>query len=633
VYSLGGWLSKRRVARAVALVALFCGLRVLLALTLHDITPVRVTASGSLDARFPPERVIDHSTVEALTLHDYWLLPNELDGWLRLELDGEYRLDRLQILNTRNGKHSDRATDRYSVELLGASGSSFFTDHLPAYPAWHDQAFPGTLVHAVIIHVEGYQGHGGGLDEVALTGRPASGLAAHRDDLLALLGCGLLGALLLRWPVRWRVAITSERICLVVLALSLVIVGQRLLRFSSAVSSLEWGLVFDIRELDTLAKVKTFFANLVIPIPPLLALLEVASQQLTGNNDFVIKTLYKGSIVGSYLAALWLSYPSIPRMLTTFSVSLLFMVSTVLMHRDNPQLYDPVFPFLVLIFLVLLSAASAVGQQAARRSRGWWAAAGLCLSVVGLTRPFAILLVFGAVIFVACSLPRPRRHLLPFVLGACLLCVPWHAYLYVRHGQFTISNHTGFNLEHAWPMVPLPALVSEDISPPNRPFNNPQHLINSRRIQAAVLRYAVENPGLALRNIAQRVEIMTQARTALDSSLDPKPRVLSVYQMVARVLSWLLLVGLTLRLVAWGRVRCSWFRAAGGQPPRPAPYDPVSGLLLGLTAATLVLLAVGDAGEEYRFMISLLPLLAAVPSLTLNYQRRSVRSPSRAASR
>jgi hypothetical protein len=507
--------ARPRLVVAAAAVVAFILLRLLLSLTTHDVKVQWVTASATLgnDDHFGPAKAVDRSTVEAASLQNYWLLPNTTPGWIRLELGREYLLDEIAVLNTRNGLGADRRTNQYRIALVGPNRPEPIAGVLPPYPNWERHRLSATAS-AVVVYVESFEGLGGGLDEVSLTGRPA-GLGRHQDTLLALLLTAAMVLIALRAPPRLRAALTRERLCLLGLGLALTVIGQRLLRFSTSVSVFEWGLAFQASEFDTLKKTAAFFSSLRIPLPPLLAFLEILSYRLTGTSDFVIRTVYKVSIVGGYLGALWLAYPRLGRMIATFAVSVVFLASTVAIHPGNPQVYDVVYPFLNMVFLVLLAG----GLRAAPGSRVrlvLLGLAGLTLSVVGLTRPFAVFLLPLVVLLVVRRLKlRQRREVLVFVAGICLLALPWHLQLLVRHGQPTMSNHTGFNLRNAWPMVPMPPLIPEDRTLPNRWFNNPQHIVNSHLVQGAILGYIVQHPGLALVNVGRRLNAMLDAKTVV----------------------------------------------------------------------------------------------------------------------
>jgi hypothetical protein len=82
------------------------------------------------------------------------------------------------------------------------------------------------------------------------------------------------------------------------------------------------------------------------------------------------------------------------------------------------------------------------------------------------------------------------------------------------------------------------------------------------------------------------------------------------YQPLVRLLLLLALIGAGKRLVYW-----RW----GG--------DTVAAVLLVLTVGSLIMLAVGDAGEEARFVISLLPMLAVVPSLRVDHDLEPAAAP------
>src|SRR5439155_6379857 len=231
----------------------------------------------------------------------YWILLDGTSGWIRLDLPGESRLNRVSLLNTRNGLGFDRRTRAYRVELIGPGGSSSFPGDLPAYPRWGQLDLPGTPVTAVVVHIDGHDGRGGGLDEISLEGHPAHGLGAHRETIWALVLTAALVLLGLRAPARLRAAATPQRLCFVVLGVVLVAIGYRLLRFSTSVSVFDWDLTYKAGDFDTWAKTRAFFANLRIPLPPVLAFLEIGAFRATGSSELVIRTLYKASIVGGYL--------------------------------------------------------------------------------------------------------------------------------------------------------------------------------------------------------------------------------------------------------------------------------------------------------------------------------------------
>jgi hypothetical protein len=601
--------ARPRLLTALVAVGVFVALRLLLSLTTHELTVARVTASGTAGppGRYAPEKVVDGCTIEAASLYNHWLLPERTAGWIRLDLGGAYELDEIALLNTRNGLGADRRTRRYHLELVDAKAPEPIAGVLPPYPRWQHHPLASTAT-AVIVHIDDFEGVGGGLDEVTLVGRPAGGPGRYRDTILAVLLTATL-VTLWRWsPGRLRAALTRERLWLLGLGLALAVIGYRLLRFSNSVSVFEWGLVYQASEFDTWAKTRTFFAELRMPLPPLLALLEIVSYRLTGTSDFVIRTLYRASMVGGYLGALALAYPSVRRMVLTFVVSHVFLASTMFIHPGNPQVYDVVYPFLIVSFLVLLRAALRA-RSGARAQLVLLGLAGLVLSVVGLTRPFAIFLVPIVSLLVVRRLGlKRRREVATFLAGVALLALPWHLHLLVSHGQPTMSNHTGFNLHNAWPMAPMPGLIPEDRKPPNRWFNNPQHIVNSRRIQSAIGGWIAAHPWLAVRNVLRRVDAMLEGKTVvLPSRLQPDDDVLLAYQPLVRLLMLLALIGAGVRIARWRR---------GG--------DTVGACLLVLTVGSLLLLAIGDAGEEARFVISLLPMLAVVPGLRVEHDLEEV---------
>src|SRR5262249_45234741 len=100
----------------------------------------------------------------------------------------------------------------------------------------------------------------------------------------------------------------------------------------------------------------SFLRELRVPIPPVISALEIASFQWSGSTDLVTKYLYRASLVGTYVLALWFTYPSIPRLFASFFVSVVFLWTTTLIHPLNPQVYDMLLPFFIFLFLALMSS-------------------------------------------------------------------------------------------------------------------------------------------------------------------------------------------------------------------------------------------------------------------------------------
>jgi len=131
-----------------------------------------------------------------------------------------------------------------------------------------------------------------------------------------------------------------------------------------------WLNMFDVRDFPDFHSLINFILNLRVAIPPILATLEVWNYQLNGSTDFVLVYLYRGALIGSYILALRLAYPSILCMLATAVAELVFIYGSVLVHPGNPAIYDACYPFFILLALCFLKQAGQ--RQADHVSHGWW---------------------------------------------------------------------------------------------------------------------------------------------------------------------------------------------------------------------------------------------------------------------
>jgi hypothetical protein len=180
----------------------------------------------------------------------------------------------------------------------------------------------------------------------------------------------------------------------------------------------------------------------------------------------------------------------------------------------------------------------------------------------------------------------------------------WHLHLWRQHGQLVWTNHTGFNLQRAWPMVEYPPLVAEVNSAPlaadRQPnLDTPEHSENSRRIQAAVMAYIRAHPGEAARHGFLRLQTFLAVRTDTYDWRPDNPGL--------RYYRWAVWAGL-----AWLMTQIAVAVIAALRRNRMAFVAPESQLIL-MTVGLILLLSMAEAHEEARLMVSLLPFLAALP--------------------
>lgn len=368
-----------------------------------------------------------------------------------------------------------------------------------------------------------------------------------------------------------------------------------------------WMCVFLFSDLATPDQVADFAANLLIPVPIALSLLEIAVYKTFGSTYLITHVLYRCSLVFSYVLAIYLCSESRNRLLFCTFASFVFLWCTVLIHPGNPQLYDIIFPFVNLLFIIALKHVRTDdgASESTVASLLLCVLAGFGLSMVELLRPFVFLLMPFLLFCVYQKLKRmPIKYFMCFLVPVLLFSGSWHVYIAARHGQITWSNHSGFNLMRAWPMVERPLLVPEPNDQPLAPghlanLNTLEHLENSRRLQAGLLRFLVTHPLESLENIVVRLCTFLTVPTKLSLNDPPYPEL-----WLYRVLVWLgcLAVVRNLVVLAYRTVSSRSLDRFG---------DPAN-ILSCMALAYIILMAVGDAGEESRFWISVLPLLAAL---------------------
>lgn len=367
----------------------------------------------------------------------------------------------------------------------------------------------------------------------------------------------------------------------------------------------QWMRIFHPSDIESWEDFSHFLGNLRVPIPIWLGVLEIAEYRWTQDLVVSVGWLYRVALVASYLLAIRVSASNSRVGLWLTSVlSVVYLLGTRIVHQGNPQSYDVVFPCLMLVYLVLVDRV-APGDLTARRASIQSGAAGVALSLAELTRPFALPMLLFLVPATVALLHRVRPRLaLLFIAPIVVLSGGWHAIQFVRHDQILLSNHRGFNLIRGWPMVPRPPLVEEVHDAPLAPtrwpnLNTDEHGENSRRLEAAVVAYVVANPRRSAVHALRSTCAFLSVKTSI-YEFDPESPVLPVYRLaVWAALPWLLfqafrfLRGILYR--EWGRLI--------------APQSQ----LIAITCASIAVLAVGESGEAARFIVTLLPLLAALP--------------------
>lgn len=368
--------------------------------------------------------------------------------------------------------------------------------------------------------------------------------------------------------------------------------------------AISWMNIYRFDDFSSIGDMVRFMGELRVPIPPHLAALEISTALLTNNPPVGLVTLiYQVSLFGAYfLVLVMVPFSRLP---WAFLLTIIFLENTTIVHPGNPQLHDVLFPFLILAFFVTIRGASK--QTSLRMMMLACFTAGFTLSMLELTRAFVFYVLPVLLAFSYMSLRHlPRRALLTFLAPIILFSGTWHVHLLLSHGQVIASNHTGFNLHRAWAMVPQPEFIPADNAPlgPDRweNLNNPQHIVNSRRLQSAIVEFALQRPVGSTSHIINRISELLEPQTGV-YDYQPSDWLFGLYRLAVRIASGLLIINLLLLFVELVKRPRHSFKLL---------TLPENTLIL-LASFTVFVLAVGESGEEARLVITVLPLFALLP--------------------
>lgn len=402
-----------------------------------------------------------------------------------------------------------------------------------------------------------------------------------------------------------RLAITDPRVVLSQMAF--VMIGINLVAGMDSIPSVSWMFMHfpeDFKDYSW-AAIFDFMWGLRTGIPPVLAGLELVCVKLTGSANWVTIFGYQVALISAFLLAMHLARATPFRYGLSVLVSGVFLYSTVLVHPGLPVSYDLFFPLFFLLFVTFMRWAT----DDVRRSSAIFLAAlsGFFLAMTELSRPFVIYWMPVMLVMAWRMLGRSRKVWLGFLAPVVMISGLWHTHLYLDFRQLTFTNHTGANLARGWPQVVHDKPIDETQGVAVRPGrwfdrNTEVHTQNSRMLERAVLKYWRDNPWASARYMAYRLRELLSAKTQLYSH-DPQSWVFWFYGPLVWVTVGILLGG----AFVWSRKACGLekgidWKAHGGDI-----------IVTGFTLYCLLVLAIGEAGEEARLLISVLPMLAVCP--------------------
>ena len=385
--------------------------------------------------------------------------------------------------------------------------------------------------------------------------------------------------------------------------------GLIILRKNVGTPSISWMLVFNFSDFNNLHDLMGYIQNLRTGIPPLLSIFEIIVWLVTKNPQIPLVTiwLYRGSLIFSYILAIILFKKTIREKVFVFLLSIFFLTTTALIHPGNPQIYDAIFPFLILLYFFLLEKSKNLYiSKHSKLSLTLIVFASITLCNIELLRPFAIIFlpiaILAFIFFINDFVKNKTKILLAFLIPIILISVGWHVKLLVfNDGQFLWSNHSGYNYSRLWAdYTGVPELLEEEKplqSDRWANLNTETHYENSNTLSSFITQYILDHPFQSIQVINKQILTYLSA-----------PVVTNNHVVSSR---WLYFYPYVLLLCFVNLFYQVFFEIT----PRFLKIKNVlvhnENIIILFTFLIFIVSAIGEKGEEARFIISFLPLLAA----------------------
>lgn len=385
-------------------------------------------------------------------------------------------------------------------------------------------------------------------------------------------------------------------------------------RYGNSVPSFTWSWVYAEDEFIEICQswdlIKTFYRDLRVPIPPVIAGLEILSYHLSGNFDLVTIYLYCVLVFAAFFLSILALKRGIAGYWWSAAQALIFIWATSKIHPLNPQIYDLWVPCFFLLYVILLRHAGDP-KRGASYSILLAFLSGLSLALVEMARPFVFVLLPFLLVFSIIHLIKKRWPVwIFFVVPIILISGGWHLKLYLfNDGQLLSTNNSGFNLRRCWePVLPLPE-AEVKLEDGWKQYNNPRHIEVSNELKSKVVHFILTHPFISAKHTTDRIselfapmtkDVVMPLQLGIAKPLPANHPWLPVYILFVR-LSWLFW------LICLVHALQQWLRA-----PSVQFFGAESWILMFFTSASIFILAIGESGEDYRFLISVLPCLAAI---------------------
>lgn len=367
-----------------------------------------------------------------------------------------------------------------------------------------------------------------------------------------------------------------------------------------------WMRIYSYRDFGSWTSILEYLRDLRTGIPPALSAVELISFKLSGSIAWIIKGLYRKSMILMLLLPALLVPFRWRTALPVLGAAAILLEGILLVYANgNAQIYDVMLPAFVLMFFALHRGSLGT-------ARPWLGGAlallaGFFLAMAELARPFMLAMLPLLLLYAGreYALRRQWKRLIWLLLPVLLISGGWHLKLLLRQdGQILWSNHGGSNLFRAWmPLVDQERVrpLLEPEAPPLNDFgwawpnlNTEVHTRNSALLGRAVREGVAAHPREAIAMLWDKALIFMHPQTKLYDH-DPQGPWISAYRLLVRGLFGVLAIMLLRALLRAIR--------------RPASILELETMAAGLTLFLTLMPVIGEAGEEARFLVSVLPML------------------------
>jgi hypothetical protein len=404
------------------------------------------------------------------------------------------------------------------------------------------------------------------------------------------------------------------------------VAGWTLVQDTRGILATKWMKLYDPKDFHDLADVLAFFQQLHTGVSPVLSLFEILSQLWLGDTTLVTEWVFRFGIVLVYMLPFLAFSRTKIEFFLSYAISLVFLWATVVLAAIALQIYDVLLPLFVMLCLTFVKLASARERPPAL-SLTFCVLGGLFLSMAELSRPFMLFILPFILVHAYQALkPLPKRCFVGFLVPLAILSGGWHLKLLLVHdGQLIWSNSSGLNLWKGWkrtvpdwPEFTTEKWVAEQAEEGAFQgsgryeflnWNSEAHSKKSRELTRAVISYSIRHPIDAGRHVLEEMLELLRPKTNMFGKR-PDDGILTVYRPLVRITAaFMFLNGVCLGFLLL-RHRDLAILAI-----------PDSAIIITGCLSTFFL-AVGERGEEARFVVSLLPFLAVLPRvLSLSVRR------------